>query len=60
MGNNLMNDVLLLNAAISIALGQVRELSGKILDTAAIWVGICSWDLDPDQYVHGRCAFEGC
>ena len=40
VGNNLMNDVLLLNAAISIALGQVRELSGKILDTAAIWVGI--------------------
>ena len=45
-----MSDVLLLNAAISfsisIALGQDLELSGKILYTTAIWVGIGGWDLE--------------
>jgi len=46
VGNNLMSDVLLLNAAISIALGQDWEFSGRILDTAAIWVGIGGWDLE--------------
>ena len=44
--NNFMNNVLLLNAAISIALEQDLKLSGKILDTTDIWVGIGGWDLE--------------
>ena len=46
VGNNFMNNVLLLIAAISIALEQDLKLSGKILDTTDIWVGIGGWDLE--------------